>query len=231
MVMPRFSARYPWNRAPVPCPPFSAIGQAAGRLDQAIGQASICPWSIWADDGRSCGCSKWGQLSWARDSIHVAVAATILQYFQGVSSRQADSTGAKKRATHGFMSTASILPAATRAKRLLTIRPIGGVAFRRAPSDPKGPDCGLVIGFRGGRMPCSWTLILINLKAAAGRSYGRRGSLWLGPEVPCSAMGKHPAAVGLGRRPLVQRLFPVAQLGHLPRWQWRRSALRSSSAG
>ena len=119
------------------------------------------------------------------------------------------------------MSTASLLPAASRARRRLTVRRMAAWLAARA-SDPKA-GLWLVIGFAAAHAVL-WTLILVNLKAAQdvhmdvaeAFAWGQKFQLGYGKHPPLSG-GSPASGSGYFRSPT----------GRPTRWRWRRSAAGS----
>ena len=196
--------------------------RAARRSSGSGGRpASICH-GRYGRRWRSCGCWKWGRMSWARDSIAHPAAATIMRVFRRASSRQADSTCGRKRATHGAMSTASFLPAASRARRWPTVRRVAAwLAAQRLRSQGRP-----LAGDRLCRRPCgALDPDPGQSQGGAGRPYGRRGSLSPGARSSSSAMasirrcpaGSPASGSGCFRSPT----------GRPMRWRWRRWAAAS----
>src|SRR5260370_22870853 len=109
------------------------------------------------------------------------------------------------------MSTASFLPAASRARRKASIRRLAAWLAARA-SDPKAAPR-LVIGFAAAHAVL-WTLILINLKAAQDVHMDVAEAFAWGQKFQLG-YGKHPRLAGWISG-LWFRVFPVADWAPFP---------------
>src|SRR6202140_2536926 len=116
------------------------------------------------------------------------------------------------------MSTASILPAASRARRRLSIRRLAAWLAASA-SDPKA-SLWLVIGFAAAHAVL-WTLILVNLKAAQGVHVDVAEAFAWGQKFQLG-YGKHPPLAGWVAG-VWFRIFPVAD--------WATYALAMATLG
>src|SRR6202051_3014615 len=123
-----------------------------------------------------------------------------------------------KRATHRAMSTASFLPARSRARHRLTFRRIAAWLAARA-GDPKA-GIWLVIGFAVAHAVL-WTFILINLKAAQDVHMDVAEAFAWGQKFQLG-YGKHPPLAGWGAC-LWFQLFSVAN--------WATYALAMATLG
>src|SRR5260370_23599658 len=109
------------------------------------------------------------------------------------------------------MATASMLPAASRAKHRLSVRRLTAWLVARA-SNPKA-GLWLVIGFAAAHAVL-WTLILINLKAAQDVHMDVAEAFAWGQKFQFG-YGKHPPLAGWGAG-LWFKIFPVAHWATFP---------------
>ena len=141
-----------------------------------------------------------------------------MQYFKGVSSRQADSTGAKNALRTGHVD--SIISARRARERRLSFRRLAAWLGARA-SDPKA-GLWLVIGFAVAHAVL-WTRILINLKAAQDIHMDVAEAFAWGQKF-LLGYGKHPPLSGWVAG-VWFRVFPVAD------WATYALAMATSARG
>src|SRR5215207_10973185 len=179
------------------------------------------PWSIWATMAK-LRMLEMGTVVMGRGIAFTSPGGNHLAVFQGGFFPPSRFHLSPKRATHGAMSTASILPTAARGKRIPTIRRLGAWLASRAGDPKTEPMAGLwlVTGFAVVHAVL-WTLILVNLKTGqdvhmdVAEAYAWGQKFLLG-------YGKHPPLSGWVAG-VWFRLFPVTD--------WASYALAMATLG